>query len=183
MPFAMEPVVYDFAINEQGTQAALYARRRCPDARGLLHPAGSRRSIRTEIPRLSPVRRAELERFTAACRSKGGLRRHDPNLFDHLLPAAQDAEGRPGTNPARPSSISYGFDRLQHEQIRQDLRSGRIGLAQNRLPATRLIEDAAADRVDDRHRAVGLEALAGAASPWCLWPEAWARAGRAAPVS
>ncbi len=25
VPFAMEPVVYDFAINEKGTQAALYA--------------------------------------------------------------------------------------------------------------------------------------------------------------
>ena len=41
VPFAMEPVVYDFAINEQGTQAALYSGARCPDARRLLHPAGS----------------------------------------------------------------------------------------------------------------------------------------------
>ncbi len=43
-------------------------------------------------------------------------------------------------------SIEYGFDRVQHEQIQADLRSGRIGLAQNRLPATSLIEDVAPGR-------------------------------------
>ena len=76
VPFAMEPVVYDFAINERGTQAALHAG---DDA---LMPAGYYTLqvpplIRTEMPRLSPVRRAELERFTAACRTEGGIRRHD----------------------------------------------------------------------------------------------------------
>jgi hypothetical protein len=35
----------------------------------------------------------------------------------------------------------YGFDRAQHEQIRADLKSGRIGLAQNRLPTSTVIED------------------------------------------
>ena len=37
VPFAMEPVVYDFAINERGTQAGLLQRRRRPDAGRLLH--------------------------------------------------------------------------------------------------------------------------------------------------
>ena len=32
-----------------------------------------------------------------------------------------------------------GFDRLQHEQIRADLREGRIGLAQNRLSTSAII--------------------------------------------
>ena len=35
----------------------------------------------------------------------------------------------------------HGFDRVQHEQIRADLKDGRIGLAQNRLPASAVIED------------------------------------------
>ncbi len=35
-----------------------------------------------------------------------------------------------------------GFDRLQHEQIRDDLKNGRIGLSQNRLPASTDIKDA-----------------------------------------
>jgi hypothetical protein len=34
-----------------------------------------------------------------------------------------------------------GFDRVQHEQIRTDLKEARIGLAQNRLPASATIED------------------------------------------
>ena len=37
--------------------------------------------------------------------------------------------------------IRYGFDRVQHEQIRADLRGGRIGLAQNRLPVSSAIRD------------------------------------------
>jgi hypothetical protein len=43
----------------------------------------------------------------------------------------------------------HGFDRVQHEQIQADLRSGRIGLAQNRLPATSQIEDVTPDHIRD----------------------------------
>ena len=61
-------------------------------------------------------------------------------LFDRLLPHADPQE-------ARQQSLATlleenGFDRVQHEQIRADLRSGRIGLAQNRLPVRSKIEDA-----------------------------------------
>ena len=158
VPFAMEPVVYDFAINERGTQAALF---RGDDA---LMPPGYYTLqvpplIRTEASRLSPMRRAELERFTAACRSSADYAGMIHTLFDHLLPAAHAGEDSQARS-LKTLLDSYGFDRLQHEQIRQDLRSGRIGLAQNRLPVTSLIEDAEADRVEDRHRAAGLEALA-----------------------
>ena len=41
---------------------------------------------------------------------------------------------------------------MQHEQVRQDLLSGRIGLSQNRLPSTSLIEDAEAAEIDNAHR-------------------------------
>jgi hypothetical protein len=77
-----------------------------------------------------------------------------------MLPAGDsDQAGDKGT--LRILLESYGFDRLQHEQIRQDLVSGRIGLAQNRLPTTSLIEDVEADRIDGSHRDLGLNALAG----------------------
>jgi len=68
VPFAMEPVVYDFAINEQGTQAALHSGGDAlmPAGYYTLHVPGL---IRTEVSQLSPVRRAELERFTVACRN------------------------------------------------------------------------------------------------------------------
>ncbi|MGA9671922.1 MAG: UTP--glucose-1-phosphate uridylyltransferase [Terracidiphilus sp.] len=158
VPFAMEPVVYDFAINEQGTQAALYSG---DDA---LMPAGYYTLqvpplIRTEIPRLSTVRRAELERFTAACRTNAEYAGMIQTLFDHMLPASQGTEGGQA-RPLRTLLDEFGFDRAQHERIRQDLRSGRIGLAQNRLPTTSLIEDVVPDDVDGRHRTVGFSALA-----------------------
>jgi hypothetical protein len=116
--------------------------------------------IRTQIPRMSPARRAELERFTAACRTRPEYAGMIQTIFDHMLPAGQDAEvGQ--ERSLRVLLNNYGFDRMQHEQIRQSLQSGRIGLAQNRLPATTLIQDVAVDSVDDRHRAAGLDALAG----------------------
>jgi hypothetical protein len=158
VPFAMEPVVYDFAINEQGTQAQLFS------GGEALMPAGYYTLhvpplIRTAASRISPGRRAELERFTAACRSNADYAGMIHILFDHMLPAGNDAGGVQAQS-LKTLLDSYGFDRAEHEQIRQDLRSGRIGLAQNRLPATSVIEDAEADRIDDRHRAAGLEALA-----------------------
>ena len=43
----------------------------------------------------------------------------------------------------------WGFDRIQHEQVRADLRSGLVGLAQNRLPISSKIEDVMDDDVFD----------------------------------
>src|SRR5262249_45709029 len=60
----------------------------------------------------------------------------------------------------------HGFDRAQHEQIQADLRSGRIGLPQNRLAASTNIRDVEPDDVVDVTNGVdaalaqsGLEAL------------------------
>jgi hypothetical protein len=158
VPFAMEPVVYDFAINEQGTRAELHS---SDDA---LMPPGYYTErvpalLRASIPQLSPVRRAELERFTAACRSKADYAGMIQTLFDHMLPAGQDTEGEQAQSLHTVLDL-FGFDRVEHEQIREDLRSGRIGLAQNRLRSTRIIQDAEADALDDSHRAAGLDALA-----------------------
>jgi hypothetical protein len=158
VPFAMEPVVYDFAINELGTQAALLT------AGEALMPAGYYTLhvpplIRAEASQMSRARRAELERFTEACRSKAEYAGMIHTLFDHMLPAAHDT----GENQAQSLASllnSYGFDRVEHEQIREDLRSGRIGLSQNRMRSTRIIQDADADLLDDRHRSSGLDALA-----------------------
>ncbi len=158
VPFAMEPVVYNFAINERGTQAAVLV----GDA--ALMPAGYYTLavpplLRTEARNLSAGRRAELERFTAACRTVEDFSGMVHNLFEYLLPRGQDGQG------GRADSLealleTHGFDRVQHEQIQTDLHSGRIGLAQNRLPVTSRIEDAAPDELDPSHRALGMQALA-----------------------
>ena len=60
-------------------------------------------------------------------------------LFDAILPRGK-------AESANDQSLSalleqHGFDRLQHEQVRSDLKEGRIGLAQNRLPASAVIEN------------------------------------------
>ncbi len=146
VPFAMEPVVYDFRINEGGTHARLLAGDAAlmpPDYYTLAVPT----LLRTETRMLSPARRAELNRFASACRTAPELSGMVQNLFDHMLPRS-GADGDGSQNLAALLD-RYGFDRAQHEQIQSDLRSGRIGLAQNRLPATSTVEDPAAGEIVD----------------------------------
>ena len=138
LPFAMEPVVYDFAINERGTWADLLtgAQAMLPqNYYALVVPQLLRLGLRT----LPPLRRAELDRFAAASRSQPDLRGVVQNVFDRLLPKSKQ-EAAAGQSLAEMLEQN-AFDRAQHEQIRADLRDGRIGLAQNRLPASSKIED------------------------------------------
>ncbi len=181
LPFAMEPVVYDFSINERGTFADL---REGPNA---LMPSGYYaltvpELLRQDLRTFSPMRRAELDKFGAACRTKPELRGMVQTLFDAMLPRGK-AEAS-GSENLGALLAEHGFDAKQHEQIRGQLREGRIGLAQNRLPANSVIEDVQpADVFDatkfhsDSARKVGLAALragevavvslaAGAGSRW-----------------
>jgi hypothetical protein len=139
LPFAMEPVVYDFAINERGTYAELLR-----GASGLM-PQGYYSLVLPPLLRqdrqgLTAARRAELDKFGAACRARPELRGVVQSLFDAMLPKGK-AEASSGDTLASLLE-SHGFDRVQHEQIRADLREGRIGMAQNRLPTSAVIEDA-----------------------------------------
>jgi len=164
VPFAMEPVVYDFAINERGTEAALLHQERA------LMPAkyyalAVPPLLRAESRLLSAARRAELDRFTAACRAEPEFGGMVQQLFDRLLPRGRENEDGHGESLERLLE-RYGFDRAQHEQIRADLRSGRVGLAQNRLPASSKIEDGTAAchaGDEERFELVGREALAAGA--------------------
>ncbi len=164
LPFAMEPVVYDFAINEQGTRARLLegsAALMPPGYYALLAP----RWVKMDARALTPARRAELAAFGAASKSEPAFGRMVEVLFDHLVPSAA-AEQQDGQTLAG-LLAEHGFDAAQHEAIRADLRSGRLGLAQNRLPASTHIADAGAAGVEDatsglgeEYRRIGLEALA-----------------------
>lgn len=168
VPFAMEPVVYDFAINERGTYADLLTEERA------LMPAGYYtltvpRLLRVEQRHLSAFRRAELDRFGAACRTEPALRGMVQTLFDHILPQGEQVADENQSLDAL--LTANGFDRVQHEQIRADLRSGRIGLAQNRLPVSSKIEDVGHNdvfnmsiltrEVEAELQEIGLTALAG----------------------
>jgi hypothetical protein len=181
LPFAMEPVVYDFAINEHGTFANWLA----GDA--ALMPAGYYsltvpRLLRQDQRSLTPLRRAELDKFAGACRTRPELRGMVQTLFDQMLPRGAGDGGAVSNLSALLDE--FGFDRTQHEQIRHDLREGRIGLAQNRLPSSSTIEDVRSDEVidathamDARIRSLGEQAVrngeiavvtlaAGAGSRW-----------------
>jgi UDP-N-acetylglucosamine pyrophosphorylase len=138
LPFAMEPVVYDFAINENGTFADLLTGEKA------LLPAGYYaltipQLLRLDPRSLPPLRRAELDCFSSASRTKPEFRGMMQELFDHLLPKLkQDEENQQSLGALLDQN---GFDREQHEKIRADLKEGRIGLAQNRLSSATTIED------------------------------------------
>src|SRR5207302_4060457 len=74
-------------------------------------------------------------------------------LFDALLPHGK-VESAAGP-PLAALVDEHGFDRTQHEQLRANLKEGRIGLAQNRLQASAVIEDVKADDVFDSGGLVG----------------------------
>jgi len=164
VPFAMEPVVYDFAINERGTEAVILR------GDSALMPAGYYELavpslVRMEARLLSPVRRAELECFTSACETIPEFRGMVQQVFERLIPSRpQEAAGSQSLDALL---AAHGFDRVEHEQVQADLRSGRIGLAPNRLPASTRIRDVGPDDyfdatrgVEAHYREVGIEALA-----------------------
>ena len=82
-------------------------------------------------------------------------------LFDRLLPSSTGQSSGQGANGQTLEAllVENGFDRVQHEQIRADVRAGRIGLAQNRLPANSDIRDVQPGDVFD---ATAVDALSSA---------------------
>jgi len=138
LPFAMEPVVYDFSINDRGTFADLL------DGAAALMPPGYYTLtvpplLRQDRHTLSALRRTELDKFGAACRDRPELSGMVQTLFEVMLPRGRVEAGSSATLAALLEE--NGFDREQHEQVREDLKQGRIGLAQNRLSASATIED------------------------------------------
>ena len=181
LPFAMEPVVYDMTINTQGTFAELLTGKEAllpPGYYALQLPPLLRRPF-NDLP---VERQADLVCLSSACASKPEFSGLAQALFERLIPRMKEAAQGEGSLASLLER--NGFDLVQHEQIRSELKSSRIGLAQNRLPTTADIEDVVdADVVDATGgvsadaRAAGLECLreggvavvtlaAGAASRW-----------------
>jgi len=165
IPFAMEPVVYEFAVNEQGSASALLS-----GGAAVLpqqYYALTVPSILRKDPRsVSIDQRNELEHFASACRTNPLLEGMLQQIFDRILPegVTQDHQGQ-----TLPELLGkYGFDAVQHEKMRADLRNGFIGLAQNRLPVNTTIVDVEDGDVDEirsdttsRYEAIGSNAIAG----------------------
>jgi hypothetical protein len=166
VPFAMEPVVYDFSINERGTHADLLS-----GDEALMPPGYYTLTVpdllRREPRGLSPFQRAELDRFGAACQVRPELAGMVQTLFESILPRVSQDKAEQSLTALLEQ---HGFDRVQHEQIRADLKSGRIGLAQNRLPVSSKIRDVepgdvldATDGLPEALRQAGLAALSAGA--------------------
>ena len=98
LPFAMDPVVFDYAINENGTFADLLCGEAAlmpPGYYALIVPALLRQD-RHELP---AARRTELDKFGAAARTRPELRGMVQVLFDALLPRGRSGRGGAAAPP------------------------------------------------------------------------------------
>ncbi|MCO8124607.1 UTP--glucose-1-phosphate uridylyltransferase [Stieleria sp. TO1_6] len=146
LPFAMDPVVYDFKINDAGSWAEL--RHGCdapmPDRYYQLVVPGL---LRRPIRELSPDRRAELQTIGRRCTDGQIAAASSSKLLQSILP--RDDSDPQVTGSLHELLDQIGFDSEQHEQIRADLKNGRIGLAQNRLSPSTTIGDVRPEHVVD----------------------------------
>lgn len=138
LPFAMEPVVYDFSINPHGTFATLHTQQDAtlPADYYQLHLAPL---LRTPADILSPAQRAELAHFSSLTKNHPDFRNALSDLLGTLFPASSATSQQ--SSKLAELLDKWGFDSEQHESIRRDLLANRIGLSKNRLPAITEITD------------------------------------------
>lgn len=143
LPFVMQPVVYDFRINDEGSVARLRCgAEACLPARYYaVQMPGLSRLPRDQVPLL---RRADLDNFANRSRNPTELVGMLRVMINHLFPAPgqqADASVAGGGEELERIKRENGFDAVLHEQMREDLRRGRIGLARNRLGADTDVRD------------------------------------------
>lgn len=144
VPFAMDPVVYDFEINDDGTAAELLPAGPMPGGyRALVIPD----LLKQNIAELPPARQRELEQAGDEVRRGDASSTLAMNLLNRILPgsSADDSSGQ----SLDELLADNGFDPVAHEQLREEIRTGRLGLSQNRLPQTARVEDVRAEDVVD----------------------------------
>lgn len=149
LPFAMDPVVYDFAINPVGTQATFLGSEGQPD---LLPPDYYQIHIPTLVrgnrKRLTPLQRKDLTAFRDASLTHPSFAHSIHQLFETVIPQ-ENEQSKKGKNSLASLLAENGFDRTLHETIRADLLDGRLGLAQNRLSANSQVQDVEPEDVFD----------------------------------
>ena len=130
VPFAMNPVVYGFKINEKGTFAELVTGKKAlPPLKyyTLLLP----KILKKEISELSLCRQNELQALSNTQKSKGSYDLFISGLFERMIPDSK-AESEKSQN-LNNLLQNHGFNAEFHEHIKTALKAGHIGLAQNRL--------------------------------------------------
>ena len=173
LPFAMDPVVYDFAINERGTFADLAAGEEALLPAGyysLMLPASCGRN--RDCCRLRE--RAELDRFGAACRSAAGAARMVADAFRAAAAALRSMKRAAGPLDRFLLAEIRLRSRCSTSTSRTDLRSGPDWTGAE--PAARFsarIEDVRPDDVFDAHAARSMPISRGWAKQLCRrerWP-------------
>ena len=145
VPFAMDPVVYDFKINENGTFGAM--------ATGesallpikyytLLLP----RILKKEISELTSCRQNELQVLAKSQKMDGSYNLFVSGLFDRMIPDSKAGGQR--KQDLMELLENHGFNPSLHDTIKTSLKNGQIGLAQNRLRTGIKITDSVADSIE-----------------------------------
>jgi len=147
IPFAMEPVVYDFKINEYGTKAELLLATSAlmhADYYTLILP----RTIKKELNELTECQRNELAALSTTYKLTNHYNGFVNNLFDRIIPQAQGEENH--QTVLNNLLLELGFHPAQHQQIKNELKTGKIGLSKNRLPANTSIEDVLPEEIAEQ---------------------------------
>ena len=140
LPFAIDPVIYDFKINENGSVAQFGA---------MDLPEAYYRLRLPTILRKSPSQHtADDRQDLVAVRRLIGQTAESGTAQAWMHAVLPDESSETSDAPEAPSSQleqlleRNGFDAYAHEQMRERLLEGSIGLSQNRLHPSTRIEDA-----------------------------------------
>ena len=163
IPFAMNPVVYDFCINDRGSVCDFSKGRRAMMPQEyyiLLSPSMGKK----EMTALTQGQRKELQNLGQQSRQDKSYSHFISGLYERMIPQAEkDSQNGQSLEELLENN---GFDPEVHQQVRSDLKARRIGLAQNRLPVSSIIEDVRPDEItlldegnSGDHREAGLSAL------------------------
>ncbi len=163
IPFAMEPVVYNFSINENGTysQMKLGSEALLPTGYYAIRVPSV---LKEEMQHIPVNQRKELEQLGVACKTKKDYSGFVSTLFDRMIPqiSIESSQSQTLENLLE----NHGFDATFHNQLKADLKSGRIGLSQNRLPINTKISDVenadveiAFNGLDEQYYKRGLESI------------------------
>ena len=143
LPFAMNPVIYNFAINKHGTVSKLLRDDNAlmpKDYYALLVPQLAR--LNSEA--IPDSRKIEVDMFSLGTAKNNEafpiLRSIIGNVFK-FSNKAEMLEKQQQDKETERVKKENGFDPIQHEQIRNNLVKGRIGLNRNRLSSETIIDD------------------------------------------
>ena len=151
LPFAMDPVVYQFRINDRGSWCELLDD--STDAEALMPDRYYQLSapvwLREDPGSISQQIRLELARLSSSMKTDSSLAR---NLLTNILPSNETEEGTSDSLDGLLQQL--GFDQELHDQVKRDLRGGRYGLAQNRLSVNTKIEDVPLQEIFDARNSI-----------------------------